>query len=239
MRYKEQLRRQRARRAEGQSTILQHGNKLVPLSVEEMDLSEKEILKNVQRESFPEEVLNPSMIKRSSTIVKLDAKMIDGLLRVGGQLRHAPIESDAKYPIILPKLTELLIREYHEKCDHSGLEYVLSQLRQRFWIVKARSSIRRVLDSCFSSRRRQAPFGTQKMADLPKDRVTPDLPLYQCGCGLLWPNHYSPWQKHRETLWRPVYMPFMSRHTYRSSPQSRHRLLRKCNEKIYLEEGST
>ena len=143
-------------RAEGQSTILQHGNKLVPLSVEEMDLAEKEILKNVQRESFPEEVLNPSLIKKSSTIVKLDAKMIDGLLRVGGRLRHAPIESETKYPIILPKqhhVTELLIREYHEKCGHSGLEYVLSQLRQRFWIIKARSSILRVLDSCFSCRR--------------------------------------------------------------------------------------
>ena len=45
MRYKEQLRRQRTRRAEGQSTILQHGNKLVPFSVEEMDLSEKETSK--------------------------------------------------------------------------------------------------------------------------------------------------------------------------------------------------
>ena len=119
MRHKEQLKRQRARRAEGQSTILHPGNKLIPLSVEEMDLAGKEILKNVQRESFPEEVLKPSLTKKSSAIVKLDPKMVDGLLRVGGQLRHAPIEADAKYPIILPKrhhVTELIIREYHEKC---------------------------------------------------------------------------------------------------------------------------
>ncbi|XP_068742123.1 uncharacterized protein [Montipora capricornis] len=153
MRYKEQLRRQRERRAEVQSTILQRGNKLVPLSVEEMDLAEKEILKKVQRESSPEEVLNPSLIKKSSTIVKLDAKMIDGLLCVRGQLRHAPIKSDAKYPIILPKrhhVTQPLIPEYHEKCGHSGLD----------------------------CRRRQAPVGTQKMADLPKDRVTPNLPPF-------------------------------------------------------------
>ena len=181
MRYKEQLKRQHARRAEGQSTILQHGTKLIPLSVEEMNLAEKEILKNVQRESFPDEVLNPSLIKKSSTIVKLDPKMVHGLLRVGGRLRHAPIETDAKYPIILPKrhhVTELIIREYHEKCGHSGLEYVLSLLRQRFWIIKARSNIRRLLDSCFNCRRRQAPVGSQKMADLPKDRVTPNLPPF-------------------------------------------------------------
>ena len=149
MRYKEQLKRRRARRAEGQSTILQHGNKLIPLSVEEMNLAEKEILKNVQRESFPDEVLNPSLIKKSNTIVKLDPKMVHGLLRVGGRLRHAPIEADAKYPIILPKrhhVTELIIREYHEKCGHSGLKYVLSLLRQRFWIIKVRSNIRRLLE---------------------------------------------------------------------------------------------
>ena len=181
MRYKEHLKKQRTRRKEGKSTILQNGNKLIPLSVEEMDLAEKDILKNLQRESFPEEVMSPRLIKKSSTIVKLDPKMVDGLLRVGGRLRHAPMEVDARYPIILPKrhhVTELFIREYHERCGHSGLDHVLSLLRQRFWIIKARSTIRRVLNSCFSCRRRQAPVGTQKMSDLPKDRVTPNLPPF-------------------------------------------------------------
>ena len=43
-----------------------------------------------------------------------------------------------------------------------------------------------------SCRRPEAPDGTQKLADLPKDRVTPNLlPLYQCGCGLLWSNQTS------------------------------------------------
>ena len=36
--------------------------------------------------------------------------------------------------------------------------------------------MRRVLSRCFSCKRRQAPVGTQKMADLPLDRVTPDKP---------------------------------------------------------------
>ena len=144
-----------------------------------MDLAEKEILKNVQRESFPEEVLNPSLLKKSSTIIKLDPKMVDGLLRIRGQLRHTPIKADAKYSIILPKrhhVNELLIREYHEKCGHSGLEYVLLLLRQRFWIIKARSNICRLIDACFNCRRQQAPTGIQKLAGLPKDQVTPNQP---------------------------------------------------------------
>ena len=38
--------------------------------------------------------------------------------------------------------------------------------------------MRRVLSRCFSCKRRQAPVGTQKMADLPLDRVTPDKPSF-------------------------------------------------------------
>ena len=52
---------------------------------------------------------------------------------------------EVKYPITLPKrhyVTALFIWEYHEKCSHSGLKYVLLLLRQQFWIIKARSTIR-------------------------------------------------------------------------------------------------
>ena len=165
------------KRQKGESTVLQSEDKVTPLSVQEMMMAEKEIFKHVQRDSFPKEVLSVKPIKKSSTIYKLDPRNVDGLLRAGGRLRHAPIESDAKYPVILPKrhhVVELIIREYHEMSGHSGLDYVLSLLRQRFWIIKARSTIRRVLNSCFNCRRRQAPVGTQKMADLPEDRVTPN-----------------------------------------------------------------
>ena len=44
--------------------------------------------------------------------------MGDGLLRVGGRLRHASIEAEARYPIILPKkahVVDLLVRLYHAK----------------------------------------------------------------------------------------------------------------------------
>ena len=181
MRYRQKLRGQRMKRQRGESTVLQPEHKVIPLSVDEMMIAEKEILKHVQRDSFPEEVLTLKPIKKPSTIYKLDPRKVDGLLRVGGRLRHAPIETEAKYPVILPKrhhVVELIIREYHEISGHSGLEYVLSLLRQRYWIVKARSTIRRVLNSCFSCRRRQAPVGTQKMADLPEDRVTPNVPPF-------------------------------------------------------------
>ena len=180
MRYKRNLKAQCVNRRNGGSTVSQTKDAITPLSIEEMRYAETEVLKQVQKESFSEE-LSAKSIKKSSPIYKLDAIKEEGLLRVGGRLRHAPIEPHAKHPVILPKqhhVVDLIVRHYHEICGHSGLEYVLSMTRQHFWIIKARRTIRRILDSCFDCRRRQASVGTQKMADLPEDRVTPYAPPF-------------------------------------------------------------
>jgi len=107
--------------------------------------------------------------------------MEDGLLRVGGRLRHASIEAEARNPIILPKkahLVSLLVRHYHTKVGHSGREHVLSLTREKYWTIKGRMSVRRVLSSCFDCKRRQQPPDLQKMSDLPYERVTPGEPLF-------------------------------------------------------------
>lgn len=54
----------------------------------------------------------------------------------------------------------------------------MSLLRERFWVVKASSAVRRVLSKCVECRRRQGPVCGQKMADLPVDRLTPDQPPF-------------------------------------------------------------
>jgi len=60
----------------------------------------------------------------------------------------------------------------------SGLEHVLSMIQGKFWIIKGRTAVRRVVIDRFDCKRRQAPLGKQKMADLPTDRVTPTKPLF-------------------------------------------------------------
>jgi len=71
-----------------------------------------------------------------------------------------------------------LISEFHIKSGHSGREYTLALTRERFWIINGNSRVRSVLKDCFDCKRRQASPGTQKMADLPVDRVTPDEPPF-------------------------------------------------------------
>ena len=120
-------------------------------------------------------------IKKSSRVSKLDPWLMNGLLRVGGRLENAPLQLDAKHPIILPashQVVCLIISYYHHTSGHSGTEHVLSMIREKFWIVKARAAVRKFLNACFDCRRRQAPIGEQKMANLPKDRITPDKPPF-------------------------------------------------------------
>ena len=87
----------------------------------------------------------------------------------------------AKHQVILPKhhhVSTLIVRHYHQLSGHSGIEYVLSLIRQKFWIVKGWILVRKVVNDCFNSKRRQSPVAEQKMADLPKSRVTPSKPLF-------------------------------------------------------------
>lgn len=170
-----------------------------PISVEEMQVAEREILKYVQRESFPEEIeilksketdnekicIQPQsrtkLIKKSSAVYKLDPRLVDGLLIVGGRLRSASIPESAKHQVIMPKdnhVSNLIIQYYHLASGHSGREHVLSLLRERFWVIRANSAVRRLLSRCFSCRRRQAPVAEQKMANLPADRVTANKPPF-------------------------------------------------------------
>ena len=109
------------------------------------------------------------------------ALFVDGLLRVGGRLASALIPLESKHQIILPKkdhVTNLVAKYYHIISGHSGREYVLNLVREKFWIINASFVIRRVLSKCLSCRRRQRPLCEQKMADLPADRITPDKPPF-------------------------------------------------------------
>ena len=96
-------------------------------------------------------------------------------------MAQASTPNAAKHQLILPKkhhVVDLIVRHYHLKSGHSGVEHVLSLIRERFWILKARTAVKSVLRSCFDCRRRHAPLGEQQMADMPTDGVTPEKPPF-------------------------------------------------------------
>ena len=120
-------------------------------------------------------------VQKGSSIFGLDPVLVDGILTVGGRLHHASLPEDAKHQIILPKdhhVTNLIVWHYHFASGHSGRDHLPSLLRSKFWVIRANSVVRKLLANCFSCRWRQAPVCCQKMADLPKERVTPRQPPF-------------------------------------------------------------
>ena len=179
----EVLRNAAAKRRGGEDLLFE--SKVQSLDVSEVGKAEEAIIKYVQGCNFQDELYTlhggEKEVKKSSSIFKLDPILVNGILCVGGRLHHSPVSSKAKHPAMLPKrhhISDLIARHYHLVSGHSGLEYTLSLIRQKYWIIHARISLRNILSSCFDCRRRQASVGEQKMSSLPEDRVNPSMPPF-------------------------------------------------------------
>ena len=160
------------------------------LKVDEISSATNEIVKLVQKQSFPEEIVAARnslrgacscKLPRKSCLSKLDILPMNDILCVGGRLQHATIEYSAKHPMILPSrhhVTDLIIRHYHKQEGQVGPSQVLATLRQKFWILRGPSTVKRVTSKCFNCRRWNARPGEQVMAPLPVARVTPGNPPF-------------------------------------------------------------
>ena len=165
------------------------------LRIDDIRKAEHEIICHVQRSTFPEviKILSSangdgsskarkrSIQRAGLSIYKLNPQLKNGLLIVGGRLVHAPVDENMKHPVILPykhHVTDLVVQSYHENVGHMGQESVLSCLRNKFWVVKGRSAVRRTIRACKECARRNARPGEQLMANLPRDRITPGKPPF-------------------------------------------------------------
>ncbi|XP_068225182.1 uncharacterized protein [Palaemon carinicauda] len=150
-----------------------------------------------QREVFGDEVKTLSRelsVGKSSQIYKLDPFLDseDGLLGVGGRIRRSDIPQSAKHPILLTKkhhMTTLLIRHEHELLAHSGRNHFLSNRRQKYWIINANAAVKNVLFHCVTYSKLKEPALSQKMADLPADRLEPSPPFSNVGIDLFGPYY--------------------------------------------------
>ncbi|XP_063063815.1 uncharacterized protein LOC134456380 [Engraulis encrasicolus] len=125
--------------------------------------------------------MSPPRVSNSSKLCRLDPVLDDSLLRVGGRLHRSAMPDDTKHPCILPTdshISVLLLRHIHERSGHSGRNHMLSELHKKYWIKKGNSVARKVISKCVTCRRRRGKVGQQKMADLPLERILPDLPPF-------------------------------------------------------------
>ena len=129
-----------------------------PITVAEMRDAEVVIIKYVQGCAYEDELTilkQGKHVAKSSRLFKLAPALKDGLLVVGGRLKHAAINEDMKNHLILPhdhRISHLIVQEYHGAAN-LGTESTLSQVRQRYWVTQAMNIIKMTKRSCVTCKK--------------------------------------------------------------------------------------
>ena len=173
--------------------------KLDEIGVDEINAAENYWLQRIQEELFPDEVIKlqqNQLVKRNSKLVHLSPyyDQEDGLIRMGGRIQYADIEEAEKHPIILPYksyLVKLIVEEEHRRQLHAGINHTLIAVRDKYWIIKGRSLVRRIVKSCLVCRKYSPIRLRVQMSPLPKDRITRSNPFEVCGVDFTGPLYVS------------------------------------------------
>ena len=73
-------------------------------------------------------------MKKLSPLHRLAPFLDNGILRIGGRVRNADLEFNARHPMVIPKcrLSKLLINHVHCQEGHMGKSHVLNKLREEY-----------------------------------------------------------------------------------------------------------
>jgi len=108
----------------------------------------------------------------------------EGVIRVGGRLRHSLLTYDCRHPIFLSKrshLALLLCRRWHRISCHAGPRVEAAMVSQQFWIVAVRSVLHQVSSTCATCVRFDQQPPQPLKADLPPAGVQQCRPFDRVG----------------------------------------------------------
>ncbi|KAL0828965.1 hypothetical protein ABMA28_003856 [Loxostege sticticalis] len=158
------------------------------VTIEETDKTLEICIKQVQEFEFGEEIKHLRLhgfVPKKSVLHNL-VPILDknGLLRVGGRITQASVSFDKQHPIIIPEkshLAKLLVADAHIKTLHGGPQVMLNFLRSKYWILRARSLVKRCYGKCVTCLRFSKVQKTQLMGQLPEVRLKPSKPFRSSG----------------------------------------------------------
>ncbi|XP_064629237.1 uncharacterized protein LOC135488532 [Lineus longissimus] len=150
------------------------------LTATEIEEAELYWVKWIQQDRYGEVIarLQEKQQVSSRQLKSLDPFLDDsGILRVGGRLQESDLPYAIRHPIILPPrnhITTLIVRRVHADIGKhaKGVNAVLGELRQRFWLVFGREEAKRVDIACVICTKQKKKAVGQIMAPLPSHRVT-------------------------------------------------------------------
>ncbi|XP_018395611.1 PREDICTED: uncharacterized protein LOC108774097 [Cyphomyrmex costatus] len=141
----------------------------------------------VQQHSFLEEykaLSSNKSLNTSSGILTLNPFLDDGLIKVGGRLKHSNLTQDARHPVLLPKNHELsrrIITQAHVRSLHAGTQATMAAVRQQFWPLALRSLTRKIILKCVKCFKVKPVHSETIMSSLPPSRITVSRPFSYCG----------------------------------------------------------
>ena len=153
-------------------------------SVTDLKSAETCAIKIVQQVEFIADYISlckKSRVLQSSQLASLSPIMQDDIILLGGRLQRAPIGYNTRHQAILPNkhnITDAVIRHCHIANAHAGVEDTLAHTRQKYWIIKGKSAVKRVVSRCQLCRRYNAHIQQQIMAPLPLERLEPYKPPF-------------------------------------------------------------
>ena len=143
-------------------------------------------IKSVQTTAFVDELsfLNRKSSKSTPPIRKAQFGLFlseDQTIRCKGRISNTSLSTSSKSPILLPAkhtFVKLVIKQTHDRVKHSGINATLTALRERYWVLRGRATVKKVIRRCVVSRRYEASScKPSHFADLPSHRVSDDPPF--------------------------------------------------------------
>ena len=109
----------------------------------------------------------------------------NGIVRCKGRLSRSSLNAEAKYPVLIPRdhhVSTLIVRHCHNRVMHNGPKETLAELRSRFWIVKGRQLVRKIVHQCTTCKRIQGlSYRAPERSQLPEFRVHEEHPFASVG----------------------------------------------------------
>lgn len=164
----------------GRARTAQYAGTYAPLILraEELDQARLRLIRLVQSAKYEKElaaVESGAPLPVRSELRKLNPFLDpQGLLRVGGRLRHSLLSPDQKHPVILPSrshLSKLIMEACHQRMLHGGVQLMLGVLRQEYWIPRGRALAKRCVHRCLTCLQWRAASPQPLMGDLPSHSV--------------------------------------------------------------------
>lgn len=158
------------------------------LSISELKLAKTRLLQNLQQSCFSSEysaLLKGVTVHKKSKLLCLNPFLDENkLIRVGGRLRKADLSFSEKHPLILPSnhaYTNLVIKYTHERQLHAGVQGTLAAVRDTYWPLAGKNSVKRVLRKCITCFKVKPSTYQYIMSDLPQARVQESRPFINAG----------------------------------------------------------